>query len=285
MSTSSGHKYDRIPINQITIGESNVRSLDDAKVGLDGLKKSIREVGLLQPIVVVEIGENLYDLVIGERRFLAVTELNKEHVEGFDKIDARIYPKGTELTDAKVYSAVENLQRRELQQKDKEKATTFLLKQLGNINDVAEKLTASVLQVSSWLDYDAIVPKSIKRYVGVHISREYAKQIVGATYPNTKLAEQMIKELVSRGYAKNALVRQKLLMELRSRKLTSPKKALDKAVKRAKEVAVRFILAGYYGVYIKKASNERLGVVSKQAINETAQSVVQDWIDVRYGKK
>ena len=44
MSTSSEHRYDRIPINQITIGESNVRSLDDAKVGLDGLKRSIKEV-------------------------------------------------------------------------------------------------------------------------------------------------------------------------------------------------------------------------------------------------
>jgi hypothetical protein len=66
---------------------------------------------------------------------------------------------------------------------------------------------------------------------------------------------------------------------------TLPKKALDKAVKRAREVTVRFILAGYHGVYIKRASKERLGAISKQAINETAQSVVQDWIDVRYGKK
>jgi ParB family chromosome partitioning protein len=285
MSLASGYAYNKIPIDQIVISEANVRDATDARIGLNDLKDSIRELGLLQPIVVIQLGENSYELVIGQRRYLAVSELNREGVKGFDTIEAKVYGKETDITQARISSVVENLQRRPLTEIDRERATTLLLKQLGKITEVSAQLGLNVKTVSAWLDYESIVPKSIRKYVDVSISRDYAKQIVAATYPDTGKAEAMIKELIKRGWAKNALIRQKLLMVVRKDAGVTADKAVVRAAKKAREVGVRFILSGYYADGIKKVSTERLGSSTKQAINETSQTIVQDWIDTRFGRK
>jgi len=285
LSLAHNYKFKRIPLDQITISEANVRSEANARIGLDELKASIRELGLLQPVVILQVGENSYELIIGQRRFLAVSELDKERVKGFDKIDAKIYPKGTDMTEARIASISENLQQRPLLEEDKEKGTTILLKQLGKASEVARRLGCDIRKVGAWLDYEAIVPKSIRKYVDVYISRDYAKQIVAATYPDVERAEAMIKELIRRGLAKNALIRQKLLMIARRDEKLSVKKAVIQATRKAHDVNIRFILSGYYANDIKRASEEKLGHSTKQAINETAQSVVQDWIDERYDRR
>jgi ParB/RepB/Spo0J family partition protein len=285
MSLGSRYRYEKLPPEHIIVSEANVRSEADARIGLSELKASIRELGLLQPIVVIEVGENSYELIIGQRRFLAFSELNKEGVKGFETVDAKVYAKGTDITEARIASIAENLQQRPLTEGDKERATTLLLKQLGKIGDVAQRLGYSVQIVSAWLDYESIVPKSIRKYVDVHISREYAKQLVAATYPHIDQAEAMIKELIHRGYAKNALIRQKLLMIARKGERLSADKAVTRAAKKARELKVNFILSGYYADGIKKATTEQLGAAGKQAINETAQRIVQEWIDTRFGRK
>jgi len=285
MSLATDYSFKKIPLSQITISDANARSEADARIGLSELKASIKEIGLLQPIVVMQIGENSYELIIGQRRFLAVSELNAEKVTGFDSIDAKVFPKGTDITDARIASITENLQQRPLAEEDRERATTFLLKQLGKTSEVARRLGYNVQTVSAWLDYETIVPRSMRKYADVHISREYLKLIVASTYPDVQRAEAMIKELIRRGYAKNALIRQKLLMIARKEQKLSPTKAVIQAAKKAREVTIRFILSGYYASDIKKASEEKLGQSTKQAINEVAQSVVQEWIDKRYDRK
>jgi len=285
MSLATDYIFTKIPLDQITISEANVRSEVYAKVGLNELKASIRELGLLEPVVVVQVGGNSYELIIGQRRFRAISELNREGVKGFDTIEAKVLPRGTDIIEARIASISENIVQRPLMAEDREKGTTFLLKILGKVNVVARKLGYNVQTVSAWLDYEEIVPKSIRRYVDVDISREYAKQIVAANWPDVKKAEAMIKELIKRGYAKNALIRQKLLMIARKGERLSSEMAVRKAARKAREVSIRFILSGYYASYIKRASEERLGRSNKPAINEIAQSVVQEWIDERYGKK
>jgi ParB family chromosome partitioning protein len=284
MSLASNYKFERIPLDRIIVSEANVRSEADARIGLNELKASIKEIGLLQPVVVLAVGERSYELIIGQRRFLAVSALNDEGVKGFDSIDAKVFAKGTDINEARTASIVENLQVRPLIETDRERATTLLLKQLGSIKIVAERLGFNVKTVSAWVDYESIVPKSIRKYVDVNISREYAKQLVASTYPKVERAEQMIKELIERGYAKNALIRSNLLTVVRKGE-KSPARAVAKAKRKAQEVTVRFILSDYYADRIKSVSNERTGNNTKQAINETAQTIVQDWIDNRFGRK
>ena len=73
---------------------------------LEELKKSITEVGLLHPVVLVETEAGL-QLLAGERRLRALTEL------GWDHIPATVYPP-LDLFDRKTIEAHENMKRKGL---------------------------------------------------------------------------------------------------------------------------------------------------------------------------
>jgi ParB/RepB/Spo0J family partition protein len=102
----------------------NVRDLRDANKDLGPLKESMREKGLIQPIVVVP-KDGKYELLVGQRRWLAAKEL------GWSKIAAVVLAPVSE-EDAKLVSAIENLIRRELPFKDQVKYAEYLFDKLSN---------------------------------------------------------------------------------------------------------------------------------------------------------
>ncbi len=56
--------------------------LEFSKAGLDELSDSIRQVGILEPIIVRPSSNESYEIVIGERRYRAAQQV------GLDKIPA-----------------------------------------------------------------------------------------------------------------------------------------------------------------------------------------------------
>ena len=68
-SRTSGPRYEEISTSQVRPNPRNPRSAFDEEA-LDELAHSIREFGLLQPVVVREVGSG-YELVMGERRWRA----------------------------------------------------------------------------------------------------------------------------------------------------------------------------------------------------------------------
>jgi ParB family transcriptional regulator, chromosome partitioning protein len=76
--TVGGAVYQEIPIDQITANPKQPRQHFDEDA-LAELEHSIREFGLMQPIVVRELEKNTYELVMGERRLRAAqrAELGK----------------------------------------------------------------------------------------------------------------------------------------------------------------------------------------------------------------
>ncbi|MGW4801150.1 ParB/RepB/Spo0J family partition protein, partial [Nonomuraea sp. NPDC004297] len=73
---------------------------------LDELAASIREVGLLQPIVVRSVGGGQYELIMGERRWRACQQV------GLDPVPAIV--RNTQDTDLLRDALIENLQREQL---------------------------------------------------------------------------------------------------------------------------------------------------------------------------
>ena len=69
-STTSGPRYVDIPIDEIRRNPRNPRSVFDEDALVE-LTHSIREFGLLQPIVVRDVPGGGYELVMGERRWRA----------------------------------------------------------------------------------------------------------------------------------------------------------------------------------------------------------------------
>src|SRR5688572_3321982 len=116
-----------IPLSEIQISDDNVRQQDPTK-DLDELAASIKRHGLLQPVVLNgEHGKPPYELISGQRRFLAHQEILKSPT-----IRAVFAGKLTH-SEALVRSLVENLQRVQLSYEDTAKAVTYLYKQFdGN---------------------------------------------------------------------------------------------------------------------------------------------------------
>lgn len=94
--------YMEIPVGQITPNPFQPRKTIEEE-SLDGLAESIREQGLLQPIVVRRLALDAFELIAGERRMRAFQKLK------LSRIPARII----EANDAKSASLalIENLQR------------------------------------------------------------------------------------------------------------------------------------------------------------------------------
>lgn len=97
-------KVTSVDINLIDPRSDQPRKTFD-KESIEGLAQSIKEYGLLNPIVLTKNGQR-YEILAGERRFRASKHL------GLDKIDAivRDYTK----KDIDILSLVENIQREDL---------------------------------------------------------------------------------------------------------------------------------------------------------------------------
>ena len=69
-----GARFAEIPVDAIVPNPKQPRQVFDEEA-LEELKTSIQEVGFLQPIVVRELGDEKYELVMGERRWRAAQAL------------------------------------------------------------------------------------------------------------------------------------------------------------------------------------------------------------------
>jgi ParB/RepB/Spo0J family partition protein len=158
-----------IPLEDIIVSKDNARTLEIFS-GLDDLAKSIKEIGLQQPIIVFPIKgkEGKYELIIGQRRFLAYKNFLKEK----KTIPAIVLKKPMNNVDALAYSFSENIHRQELDIKDKILVAMKLLKELGDIKSVANKLNVHENTIRNYLGW-AAVPEEIKSLVE---SKKISKQ-------------------------------------------------------------------------------------------------------------
>ena len=73
-------EFKEIPLGDLIIGLGQVRTREVAR-DINELADSIAQVGLLEPIVVCPTQiEGKYEIITGQRRFLAHSELNKETI-------------------------------------------------------------------------------------------------------------------------------------------------------------------------------------------------------------
>ena len=121
-----------IPVDRIESNPQQPRLIFDVDA-LDELSASIREHGVLQPILVRPLGNNRYQLIAGERRWRASKEA------GLATIPALV----EELDDdtALEISIIENLQREDLSPLDEASMYDRMVREHGySIRKLAEKL-------------------------------------------------------------------------------------------------------------------------------------------------
>jgi len=146
-----------IPIDDIIVSDSNVRHSERDK-DLEELAASIAKHGLLQPVVLMgEHGNPPYQLIIGQRRFLAHRDILCKR-----KIRA-VFAGKLDRVQASIRSLVENMTRTDLNHADAAVAITYLYKQLNRDERKVKAETGLSLQrIRQYIDIEERASRKMK---------------------------------------------------------------------------------------------------------------------------
>jgi ParB family chromosome partitioning protein len=199
-------EFKDIPLDDLEIGKAQVR-LRDVGRDINELADSINQVGLLEPIVVAptEIDEK-YEIILGQRRFLAHQEL------GLETIKAGILDGPVEEIEAKVLSVTENLVRRELNRKDLIDVCTYLYKQYASMRAVATETGLPYEKVREYVKYDRLIPelKTLVDGEGLEVKVALRAQDAAAIEgkPDSQEAVKLAKEMSGMSGAQQRKIQQ-----------------------------------------------------------------------------
>ncbi len=179
-----------VPLSEIRVSHNNVReSHTNATKDLDELAASIKRHGLLQPVVLVgEFGKPPYELISGQRRYLAHAQvLNRRTIR------AVFAAKKLTKTEAVVRSLVENLQRVELEYGDTAKAVTFLYNELGSEQEVQKSTGLSLRTIRDFIRVEARATPKMKTLIKERkVSPADVKRAMRAAQDNLKKAQELL---------------------------------------------------------------------------------------------
>ena len=136
-----------IPLDRIRVSAFNTRKdltagTEDTDIG--DLANSIRERGLLSPITVRVVSDGQYDLVAGQRRFLACQQLGMATIPAILRDDL-------DDAGATVVSLIENVQRADMNPMDKARAYQNIYAEYGDIQRVAKETGVTSRTVRRYL--------------------------------------------------------------------------------------------------------------------------------------
>ncbi|WP_293368209.1 ParB/RepB/Spo0J family partition protein [Nevskia sp.] len=170
---AAGDELRELPLDQLTAGRHQPRrAFDPAQ--LEALAESIKAQGVVQPIIVREVGDNAYEIVAGERRWRA------SKLAGLDVIPAVI--RKMEDRTAMAVALVENIQRADLNPLEEAEALRRLIDDCGLTHEVAAaaigKSRAAVSNLLRLMDLDPGVQALVRNGM---LSLGHAKVLLGAT--------------------------------------------------------------------------------------------------------
>jgi ParB family transcriptional regulator, chromosome partitioning protein len=153
---------------------------------------SVKEVGLLQPVVVRPVGEDSYELIMGERRWRATQEA------GLDTIPAIVRETGDDvlLRDA----LLENLHRSQLNPLEEAAAYQQLLDDFGCTHEeLAGRIGRSRPQISNTLRLLKLSPPVQRRVAAGVLSAGHARALLSVEDADIqdRLAGRVISEGIS----------------------------------------------------------------------------------------
>ena len=159
---------------------------------LDGLAVSLRDVGMLQPLVVRPLGSGRYQLVAGERRWRAAQRA------GLDAVPAIV--RTTEDGDLLKEALLENIHRVQLNPLEEAAAYQQLLDEFGVTQDeLANRLGRSRPTVSNLLRL-LNLPSSVQRRIAAGVlSAGHAKALLALPDATSqeRLADRVVREGMS----------------------------------------------------------------------------------------
>ncbi|MFJ2646049.1 ParB/RepB/Spo0J family partition protein [Streptomyces sp. NPDC087420] len=188
---AAGAYFAELPIDSITPNPRQPREVFDEDA-LAELVTSIKEVGLLQPVVVRQVGPERYELIMGERRWRACREAGLERIPSIVRAtdDEKL------LLDA----LLENLHRAQLNPLEEAAAYDQLLKDFNCTHDqLADRIGRSRPQVSNTLRLLRLSPSVQRRVAAGVLSAGHARALLAVedSAEQDRLAHRIVAEGLS----------------------------------------------------------------------------------------
>ena len=193
-TTRAAH-YAEIPLDAVVPNPRQPRQVFDEDAMAE-LVHSLREVGLLQPIVVRSLGAGRFELVAGERRWRAA------RMAGFEMIPAIVRDTADDvlLRD----SLLENLHRAQLNPLEEAAAYDQLLKDFGcTQEELAGRIGRSRPQVTNTLRLLRLPPAVQRRVAAGVLSAGHARALLGL--PEADAQERLAARIVAEGLSVRAV--------------------------------------------------------------------------------
>ncbi|TLM83889.1 ParB/RepB/Spo0J family partition protein [Pseudarthrobacter sp. NamE2] len=192
-----GARFAEIPVADIHPNRKQPRTVFDED-DMAELVHSVREIGVLQPIVVrksTEAGSEPYELVMGERRWRAV------QAAGLETIPAII--RDTTDDDLLRDALLENLHRSQLNPLEEAAAYQQLLEDFGTTHEqLADRIGRSRPQVSNTLRLLKLPPLVQRRVAAGVLSAGHARALL--SLPDPAAMERIAQKIVAEGMSVRA---------------------------------------------------------------------------------
>ena len=128
--TSTSTEINRLPLTALQAGKYQPRQKMEAGA-LQELADSIREQGVMQPLLVRLVGAGKYEIIAGERRFRAAT------IAGLKEVPVLV--SGADDQAAAAMALVENMQREDLNPLEESQGLARLIEEFGFTHEQAAK--------------------------------------------------------------------------------------------------------------------------------------------------
>ncbi|MFG2132590.1 ParB/RepB/Spo0J family partition protein [Streptomyces sp. NPDC048751] len=186
-----GAHFAEIPLDSISPNPRQPREVFDEDA-LQELITSIKEVGLLQPVVVRQLASGRYELIMGERRWRACREA------GLDAIPAIV--RATDDEKLLLDALLENLHRAQLNPLEEAAAYDQLLQDFNCTHDqLADRIGRSRPQVSNTLRLLKLSPAVQRRVAAGVLSAGHARALLSVddSEEQDRLAHRIVAEGLS----------------------------------------------------------------------------------------
>ncbi len=226
----AGARFAELPIASIVPNHAQPRTVFDEEA-LSELEHSIREVGLLQPIVVRPLGGDRYELIMGERRWRASQRVGLATIPAI----VRDTQDDAMLRDA----LLENLHRSQLNPLEEAAAYQQLLADFGTTHEeLALRIGRSRPQISNTIRLLGLPPAVQSRVAAGVISAGHARAILGLGSPEAMdaMAHRVVAEGMSVRSTEEAVAMAVASCDAPPRRGASQKRLVPEA---AREVADR----------------------------------------------
>ncbi|NYT93661.1 ParB/RepB/Spo0J family partition protein [Salinispora sp. H7-4] len=191
LSPVPGARFAEIPVDSIVPNPKQPRQVFDEDA-LEELKVSIQEVGFLQPIVVRQLDDEKFELVMGERRWRAAQAVGRSAIPAIVR-DTR---DDSMLRDA----LLENIHRANLNPLEEAAAYQQLLDEFGATHEeLARRIGRSRPQISNTIRL-LNLPAQVQRRVAAGVlSAGHARALLSLDNPEAqeRLAQRIVAEGLS----------------------------------------------------------------------------------------